>query len=147
MLTPVAEYIQYRWNRTGGTGPLPPFTDAALDAIAVWSCGIPRLINTICDNALLIAFSETTRTVDVEIIREACIDLGLATPEVMPRLRSVESSSAPPQIEPSPLPLVNQQTPSPGVAEPRPSFLNRWRRRPHQAASSQSSIFSLNEPV
>jgi general secretion pathway protein A len=142
----VGEYIQYRWSEAGGTGPLP-FTGAALDVIAVWSCGIPRLINTICDNALLIAFSETTRSVDVEIIREACIDLGLATPEVMPRQRAVEPAPLRPQIEPALLPLANPQTPLPGGAEPRPTFLNRWRRRPHQAASSQSSIFSLNEPV
>jgi general secretion pathway protein A len=142
----VAEYIQYRWAEAGGTGALP-FTDAALDAIAVWSCGIPRLINTICDNALLIAFSETTRTLDVEIVREACIDLGLATPAVAPRSRPLEPAPVLPRLEAAPLGLPNQQTPAPEGAEQRSSFLNRWRRRANQPASSQSSIFSLNEPV
>jgi len=48
-----------------------PFTEGAIDAIAAWSHGIPRLINAICDNALLISFSESTRTVEMRHIPES----------------------------------------------------------------------------
>ncbi len=49
----------------GGIDFTIQFTRSALiDTVAAWSHGIPRLINAICDNALLIAFSETTRTVE-----------------------------------------------------------------------------------
>jgi hypothetical protein len=145
----VEEYIQYRWSAAGATGP-SPFTDDAVDAVAAWSYGIPRLINTICDNALLIAFSETIRTLNVEIIREACIDLRLPTPAFAPRPRALEPPPTKSQREPTAPPLADQLQPvalASGRPEPRPSFLNRLRRRPRQATSTKGSIFSLNEPV
>ena len=52
----VEEYVRFRWAKAGGAEPIP-FTSAAIDGIASWSNGIPRLINIICDNALLIAFA------------------------------------------------------------------------------------------
>jgi general secretion pathway protein A len=77
----VEDYIRFRWGKAGGSRHLP-FTDSALDGIARWSNGIPRLINAICDNSLLVAFSEETRTVGVREVREACEELDLATPSL-----------------------------------------------------------------
>jgi general secretion pathway protein A len=144
----VGEYIQYRWNAAGATSVFP-FTVDAVDAVAAWSLGIPRLINTICDNALLIAFSETIQTLDIDIIREACLELGLPTPTIVPRPRLEPEPIKPhaPQVPP-PLPEhLLPQTPVSSASEPRPSFLNRWRRRTNQATSSKNSIFSLNVPI
>src|SRR5438552_2332399 len=50
----VEQYIHYRWTKCGGA-PAIPFSAEALKAIASWSQGIPRLINSICDNALTAA--------------------------------------------------------------------------------------------
>jgi general secretion pathway protein A len=69
-------YVQYRWAKAGG-GATTPFDTAALACVALWSAGIPRLINVICDNSLLLAFSEGTRAVTVSHVREACTDLDL----------------------------------------------------------------------
>ena len=80
----VADYLIFRWSKASATGPMP-FTEGAIDAIATWSKGIPRLINAICDNALLIAFSDATRVVEVRHIREACKELDLATSVIRPR--------------------------------------------------------------
>ena len=80
----VEEYIRFRWGKAGGEEP-NPFTNAALDGIACWSNGIPRLINVICDNALLIAFAETSNAIDIQTIREACEELALPTPTITPR--------------------------------------------------------------
>jgi general secretion pathway protein A len=146
----VEEYIQYRWSEAGGMGSFP-FTADAVEAVAAWSYGIPRLINTICDGALLIAFSETIRKVDVQMIREACIDLMLPTPTIAShRPRPLEPTPMASHVEQTPLPLAEQlqlEAPEFGQPEPRPSFLNRWRRPPRQATGSRGSIFSLNEPV
>ncbi len=77
----VERYIRFRWDKAGGTDPVP-FSNDAFDAIACWSNGIPRLINVISDNALLVAFSDTSHTVDTEAVREACEELSLPTPTV-----------------------------------------------------------------
>ena len=77
----VEDYIRFRWGKAGGSEPIP-FSSAALDGIAAWSNGIPRLINVICDNALLIAFSSTSDTIDIQTVREACEELSLPTPNI-----------------------------------------------------------------
>lgn len=148
----VAEYIRFRWCEAGGT-KFFPFTNAAVDAIAAWSCGIPRLINSICDNALLIAFSETENTLDVEMVREACVDLMLPTPSVAPRPRSLEPAPAKSPVEQTILDRPARllpETPTNGDSAPRPSLLKRWLRRsefqPHRVTRSKG-IYPLHEPV
>ena len=53
----VEEYILHRLEVAGNREALR-FTPAAFDVIAKYSCGIPRLINIICDFLLLAAFAE-----------------------------------------------------------------------------------------
>src|SRR5262249_9535148 len=123
----VKEYLRFRWGKAGGADPLP-FTEAAVDAIALWSHGIPRLINSICDNALLIAFSAATQTVDAMLIREACIELDLPVPPPRPRLK--------PPVAAAPLPLASaaaasaQSAPAPAAprhAAPQPATPQFWQ--------------------
>ena len=90
----VAEYIQFRWSKAGGASA-HPFTSEALDGIHRWSSGIPRVINGICDNALLMAFAESTHTVDLDLVREACIELDLPTPALAARPTSPPPSESP----------------------------------------------------
>ncbi len=63
----VAAYVSYRWARAEAFRP-HPFGEDALDYLAVFSGGIPRLINTICDNALLTAYVDGRREVRPEDI-------------------------------------------------------------------------------
>ena len=51
-----------------------------LERITVYSRGTPRLINVICDNALLIAYGASKRKVSAEIIEEVASDLALSAP-------------------------------------------------------------------
>jgi type II secretory pathway predicted ATPase ExeA len=53
------------------------FSDAALENIYDFSGGTPRLINTICDNALLESFLMKREKVDVPVIISVASDLGL----------------------------------------------------------------------
>lgn len=69
------EYIVHRMHIAGS--PKNPFTEDAMPAIYRYSNGVPRLINTICDNALLNGLLFKTNVIDEAIIKAAAIDLGL----------------------------------------------------------------------
>jgi general secretion pathway protein A len=60
-------YIDYRLKRAGSR-KLSIFSDAAVRAIHAYSQGIPRLINTVCDNALLEGFALNTNRIGKNII-------------------------------------------------------------------------------
>jgi general secretion pathway protein A len=149
----VEEYIRFRWGKAGGVDPIP-FSVAALDGISAWSNGIPRLINVMCDNALLIAFSQTNPTIDVKTVRDACEELSLPTSQILansPAFAGARSLAA--AVEETALESGGNGTaagPVDAWAEWRPSLLKSLLRRakPRQteATRSRSSIFSLNEP-
>jgi general secretion pathway protein A len=128
----VEQYVRFRWGKAGGSDSIP-FTDGAIDAIAGWSNGIPRLINAICDNSLLIAFSEAIQTVGVQQIHEACVELDLPTPPIKPRLgvASAPTSVVQPILRPIPVaaPEPTAQHTSPTFwVDSRPSLLKKWLR-------------------
>ena len=41
------------------------------------SQGIPRLINVVCDNALMVAFGEQSRMVEASHVNQSCVELDL----------------------------------------------------------------------
>src|SRR4029077_13869993 len=57
------EYITHRLNVAGANGR-PIFTEAAGDMVFRYSGGVPRLVNVLCDTALLCAFGEAKAQVD-----------------------------------------------------------------------------------
>lgn len=69
------EYINHRMRVAGNETEV--FTAQAISLIYKYSNGVPRLINTICDNALLEAYLYKNVNVDDSIIRTVAIDLGL----------------------------------------------------------------------
>jgi general secretion pathway protein A len=69
-LTETEGYINQRLTVAGGQGNIT-FSDAALYEIYLFSEGIPRLINLLCDRALLAAFVEQTYHIDKKIIHKA----------------------------------------------------------------------------
>lgn len=76
------QYIAFRWSKAGGREV--PFTADALSGILQWSQGIPRLINSICDSALLMAFGDESPLVGLNYIRAAAVNLALADPSRAP---------------------------------------------------------------
>ena len=56
----------------------PPFTPDALAGIVQWSQGIPRLINSICDTALLMAYGDESPLVGLNYVRDSVSNLALA---------------------------------------------------------------------
>jgi general secretion pathway protein A len=100
------QYIEYRWVRAGGTLPTP-FRSDVVDMIAVHSCGIPRMINSICDNALLSAYSESNPLVTPQILSEVVKDLDLPAKPSVAQAAPVENKITPvvPKAAPESAPL------------------------------------------
>jgi len=69
------EYIAKRLRIAGAKEPI--FTEKAIKEIYWKSGGIPRLINILCDNALLDGYALDQRIVDEKSVREAAKDLNL----------------------------------------------------------------------
>ncbi len=76
----VGPFIDHRL-RVAGCTRQDLFTPEAIRRIAVYSDGIPRLINTICDNALRIAYGTAQQTIGETIIEEVADDLLLRREE------------------------------------------------------------------
>lgn len=73
------QYIVYRLRVAGANGT-PIFDDAAFDKIYTYTTGIPRLINAICDRALVNGFISDTRSIDEALIDETAKEIiGITT--------------------------------------------------------------------
>jgi general secretion pathway protein A len=70
-----AEYVNYRLDMAGTQRAI--FTDRALKEIYRFSRGYPRLINIICDRALLVGYTDDLQTIPPKIIRECVRDLSV----------------------------------------------------------------------
>jgi type II secretory pathway predicted ATPase ExeA len=79
-LTPdeVGRYIDFRLRQAGYQGK-QLFDPLAVKRIVLYSAGIPRLINIICDNALLIALGVSKKSVSAAIVDEVAEDLHVKT--------------------------------------------------------------------
>ncbi len=68
------EYIDHRLS-VAGRAPDDLFDEATFDIIHRYSGGVPRLINTLCDTALLCAFADGKPRVDADDIMSAVDEL------------------------------------------------------------------------
>jgi putative secretion ATPase (PEP-CTERM system associated) len=71
-----AGYINHRLRRAATGAPLQ-FPPEATEAIHARSGGLPRIINVICDAALLFGYAEDRRTIDRALVREVFDELEL----------------------------------------------------------------------
>jgi general secretion pathway protein A len=67
----MTRYIAFRLVRASADRPNVDFSREALRLIYEYSQGVPRLVNLVCDNALLVGYSSDTRLIDSAIIRRA----------------------------------------------------------------------------
>jgi hypothetical protein len=72
----VAAYVSGRIQTAGGVAG-QVFTREAVMAIHEYSGGIPRVINVICDNAMLAGFAVGRRPVTAVTIEEVCREFGI----------------------------------------------------------------------
>ncbi len=79
----VSAYVAHRLTIAGGSAAVA-FTAKALQQVHRWSGGIPRLINLICDRALLAGFSVRANRITPEMVAHAAESLDLQTPLARP---------------------------------------------------------------
>lgn len=69
----IKTYINHRLNIAGAADNRIEFKDDAIELISKFSSGTPRLINMLCDRALLAGFVAETNIIDSNIIKK-CLD-------------------------------------------------------------------------
>ncbi len=76
--TETEKYIGERMRIAGG-GPrsAPVFSSEAIKAVHLHSKGFPRLINTLCENALIAGYARQQQTITPELIKEVADDFRL----------------------------------------------------------------------
>ena len=121
----VDQYIRYRWTTAGGAQAVP-FAPETVTQIAHYSRGIPRVINALCDNALILAFGEGARVVGEKHIREAAADLKLGLPAPPPAPAQAEAAMEPMVLEPLTLRTLERYGNGNGATR---SFFGRWAGR------------------
>ena len=128
----VEHYIQHRWKVAGGTLPAP-FAPAALAAVAKRSIGVPRLVNAVCDNALILAYADQSGAVSEEHVEAAARDLRLMPnapapvavkpPAAYPVAPSANGTAA--VVQPPTAPKADIFVPPAFATEKKPLF-KRW---------------------
>jgi general secretion pathway protein A len=111
----VAAYVRARLERVTAAGA-DLFAPAALARVAALSSGIPRLINVLCDAALLAGFVAGVRRVDAPMVDEAWRDHELGAPPCPPPGEEVRPAAAPPQSSAA----VSPPPAAPPAAVPEP---------------------------
>ena len=118
-------YIKHRLRVAGANRML--FTNEAVMSIQKYSRGVPRLINNICDNALLEGMLLKVDVIDRRIVEKAAIELNLelATTE---ELRQIEAQK------------ISAPTAQPTIERPR-------ERAPTDVSPIDVSLDAAKEPL
>jgi type II secretory pathway predicted ATPase ExeA len=120
-------YVEHRLS-LAGAGGRELFSRAALEAIYELTHGIPRLVNTLCDNVLLELFFARAEAADRDAVTSVAHNLGFgrdfdaASTDAMPE---PERPEEPPPVEGSPgadavvaVDPSSEDTPAPQAVEP-----------------------------
>lgn len=101
-------YVNERLRRAGANGT-PIFNHEAIEAVARYSCGIPRVVNLLCEHALIGAFADQQRPIQAATVHTVAQEFELdQIPALLPmpwsgedralgeRLRAVASAGRKP---------------------------------------------------
>ncbi len=121
-------YIRHRLRVAQGNPDL--FTDRASLLVYQLTNGIPRVINTVCDEALIVAFTRGRTKVDLDEVKEAARDL--------PMLRLAKQQAQPANGQPATAPQ-----PAPPPAQPAPQPVSRPDTEPAAKPAQPATV----EPV
>jgi len=72
------DYVRHRLSVAGGEGKVS-FAPAALEAVFRASSGVPRVINLVCDRALLAGFVQGRREIEADMVRAAAAEVVVRT--------------------------------------------------------------------
>ena len=70
-----SNYVRHRLRISAGAERDHVFGDAALGEVFRFSAGIPRLVNLVCDRALLAGYGEGARQIGADAVKHAAVEL------------------------------------------------------------------------
>ena len=111
-------YVQHRLTCVGGSADL--FNQDAVDSLFIYTTGVPRLINTLADNALYEGFLEQSPRITRSLVMVAAEQLGMEAREL--KVSSVvgrppRPQTPRPQAPRSASPLLAPKLPAPAAAK------------------------------
>jgi len=141
----VRAYILRRLNVAGLKENI--FNDHSISEIISFSNGYPRLINILCDHALLIGYVKGVKTIDGEIIKECANALFLTRENNdYPKNDLKTTQEAIPAIEKEPTVTPSEYTHRSNLPEERMDYLHdnpkAIERIPHKFAEERASKLS-----
>lgn len=77
-------YVLSRLERAGAKPEAPVFTDDAFAMLHEYSRGIPRIINNLCENAMVSAYAREQKPVTADLIAEVAADFRLTPASAIP---------------------------------------------------------------
>jgi hypothetical protein len=136
-LDEVEGYIRRRLELAGG-GRNEIFTAAAIDAIYRASKGIPRLVNTLCENCLMLGFGLQHERITPDLVEEVVSDFRLDQPP--PQAEADAPKAAIESVLPESYTsqaAIESVLPESEAAEPAATTLGEILRRRHLFDDSQ----------
>jgi len=95
------EYIFHRLRLAGAPRPHDVIPTAVCDRVHALAAGVPRLVNQICDTALVIAYARNADRLEAEHVEEAATELRLVPQEVASSsAKAPEAAPAAPRSRP-----------------------------------------------
>ncbi|HEY1771829.1 MAG TPA: AAA family ATPase [Gammaproteobacteria bacterium] len=148
--TETGAYVNHRLTVSGAMAPI--FTHSALQRLQRISGGIPRLVNIICDRALLGAYTQELRQVDASLVKRAALEvLGESPPHrswrpaLLVTLAVLAASAAGAAIW-TWAPPAPPAAPAVAVTKPAAPTLGAWlsdASHPSDTDAAFGSLFSL----
>jgi len=153
-LSDIGLYILHRWERAGGVQSALPFVPEAIPLIAQASNGIPRLVNSICDNALLLAYGDGQAKVSRNHIFQVMRELHLSearggfelTMPVAPPESNGKVAVPHPKLNGTASPIMPTLQRYCPPAQ-RASFMVRWMKKVNTAEVSPIRLNNLDNEV
>ncbi len=111
-----AAYIRHRLTVAGGDKAI--FDARALATVYQLTRGVPRLVNSLCDDALLLAYTRDNKNVDRQMVLDAARDnqlLDYEPVEAAPVAAPAASAPAPEPAAPPPPPADQESVPTVSV--------------------------------
>lgn len=108
-------YINHRLRRAAIGAPIE-FPREATDTIHGRSRGVPRIVNVICDAALVFGYAEERRAVDLELVQEVLSELEVTG--ILPPVGAINMTESAPRTTPA---TARAAAPASVAPAPRPA--------------------------
>src|SRR5439155_738239 len=142
-------YISRRLQLAGANSHASEiFPSATVSQIYRQARGIPRLINTVCENALINAYARQLKSIPPEIIEEVAADLRLNVAPLLPAQKSLDNVDEFPSVRistPQESRLV-ARTDKEGLAAEKFRFLAVRLRQMQQSRSLKKLLITSTRP-